>query len=409
MKKSTLASGITVITNRDENSKVCTLSYVINAGSYDEFDNERGIAHLVEHLLFKGTINRDYLQINKDIESVGGYLNAETSFQYTKYYCTVPFDKWTIGLDVLSDMIFNNTIPEEEFHKEKKVVQEEIKMYIDDSNSFVANKLFDELFEHYNNRRSICGTIDSIEQISREDVLDFITRNYFPNNITLIANGNVNHDDIVKFADQYINNLKINFIEYQKEYEQFNKHDLNYKIKKFTRSNIEQTYLSFGMFGPEYKHEDIVPVELLVTMLGGNSSSFLFDTIREQKGLAYSVGTYLEKIGDVSVICGFAGLNNSNDVEQVISDITDVIVNMKSKITEELIESTKSYVIGMLYLSVEKTSGMNSFLTEKMLYNDDMDIESQINKINNVTIKDINRVIDKYINKENLLFVSLSK
>lgn len=409
MKKSTLTNGMTIITNKSENSKVCTLAYVINAGSYDEFDNERGIAHLVEHLLFKGTINRDYLQINKDIESIGGYLNAETSFQHTKYYCTVPFDKWEIGLDVLSDIVFNNTIPEDEFNKEKKVVQEELKMYIDDSSSFVTNKLFEELFEHYKNRCLIGGTIESVENITREDVLDFITRNYFPQNITLVANGNVNHDDVVEFVNKYINKLNIDFIEYQKEYEKFNKHDLNYKIKKFKRSEIEQIYLSFGMFGPAYKHEDIVPIKLLVTMLGGNSSSFLFNKIREQKGLAYTITTGLEKISDVSVICGYAGLNNSNEVEHVISDITDIILNIKSEITDELIESTKSYLIGMLYLSVEKTSGMNSFLTEKILYNDDIDIESEIEKINKVTIEDINRVIDRYINKENLLFVSLSK
>lgn len=409
MRKSTLANGMTIITHNNENSKVCTLAYLIKAGSYDELDNEHGIAHLVEHLLFKGTINRDYLQINKDIESVGGYLNAHTSFQHTKYFCTVPFDKWQTGLDVLSDVVFNNTIPEEEFDKEKKVVQEELKMYTDDAGSFVTNKLFEEIFINHENRRSIGGTINSVEQITREDVLDFITRNYFPSNIVLIANGNVDHDAIVKFADEYMKNLNIDFVEYQKGYDKFKKHDLNYQIKKLKRSNIEQTYLSFGMFGPDYNHEDITPIELLTMMLGGNSSSFLFDTIREQRGLAYTISTGLEKMSDVSVICGYAGLNNDNDIEHVIADITDIILNVKSKITEDLLESTKAYVIGMLYLSVETTSNMNLFLAEKILYNDDMNIESQIEKINNVTIKDINRVIDKYIKKENLLFVSLSK
>lgn len=408
MKKSILTNGITVITNEDKNSKVCTLAYLINAGSYDEFDNERGIAHLVEHLLFKGTTNRNYLEINKDIESIGGYLNAETSFQHTKYHCTVPFDQWNVGLDVLSDIVFNNTIPEDEFEKEKRVVQEELKMYTDDAGSFVSNKLFEELFEPYENRRSIGGTVESVGKITREDVIDFITRNYSPENIILIANGNINHNDIVNFAENYLNKLNISFVNYQKQYDKFNKHNLNYKIKKFKRSEIEQTYLSFGMFGPDYKNKDVYPLSVLTTIIGGNSSSLLFDIIREQRGLAYTINMSTESISDVSIMYGYAGLNNSNEIEHVINDITGVILNVKSYITEKLIEDTKSYLIGMLYLSVEKTSGMNSFLAEKILFNDDYDVESEVEKIKSVTIDDVYKVIDNYIKKENLLFVVLS-
>lgn len=409
MKESVLSNGIKVITHEDKNSKVCTLAYLINAGSYDEFDHERGIAHLVEHLLFKGTLNRDYSQINKDIESIGGYLNAETSFQHTRYFCTVPYDCWNTGLDVISDVVFNNTIPEDEFYKEKKVVQEELKMYNDDASSFVIDKLFQELFNEYENRRSIGGTVKSIEDITRDNVIDFITRNYYPKNITLIANGNVNHEDIVEFVEKYLEQLNIDFVEYQKEYKQFKQHDLNYQIKKFKRSEIEQTYLAFGMFGPAYNDKDIQAIEILSNILGGNSTSFLFDIIREQKGLAYTINTGIEPLSDVSIIHGYAGLNNEDKIENVIDDITNVILDIKTNITEERVENAKSYLIGMLYLQVEKTSGMNSFLTEKILYNDDCNIEDEIEKIKKVTYEDVIKVIEKYIIKENLLFVSLSK
>ena len=147
MKTTILDNGLKVITKNNPNSKICTIGYIIKSGSYHENDNERGMAHVVEHMMFKGTIHRDYKQINHDIESVGGYLNACTSFEYTKYYCSMPKEQWQVGLDVMSDLIFNHTIPEDELKKELEVIKEEIYMYDDDPGSYVCDQLYRKMFK----------------------------------------------------------------------------------------------------------------------------------------------------------------------------------------------------------------------------------------------------------------------
>lgn len=407
MKKSILNNGLTIITKEDKNSKICTLGYVIKSGSYEENENERGIAHLIEHMLFKGTLNRNYKEINKEIESIGGYLNAETNYEYTKYHCTIPYDKWEIGMDVLSDMIFNHTIPEEELIKERKVVQEELKMYNDDPSSFINFKLVEKMFKNYPNRQLIGGTIESVGNITRENILDFINRNYYPENMIFIATGNVEHDKIVNFIHNYIDKLHIEFNSYQKEENEFVKYDLNNEVFKFKRQEIEQIHLSFGLFGPSYNHEDMYPLNLLITILGGNCSSILYDIIREQKGLAYTIFLDIEALKDVSIICGYAGLNAENN--DTIHEILKQFKNIKQNINEELLESAKSYLIGMQYLRLEKTSGINSFLTEQLIHDNYDSEETIINKIKSVTMDDIFRVIDKYLNEKNICFMQLNK
>lgn len=405
MRSTTLSNGLTIMSEKNETSKVCTISYLIKSGSYDEGKDETGIAHLIEHMLFKGTINRDYKSINNEIESIGGYLNAETNFLYTKYYCTIPYTEWKKGLDVLTDMIFNHTIPEEEFIKEKKVVQEELKMYNDDPQSFVCDELIKQMFTNYPNRQSIGGTVQDIEKLTRNDLIDFINRNYFPQNMIVIATGNIEHENIVSFVEDYINSLNIMFTECQKTYEQFKFENLNNKIVEFERKEIEQAHLMFGSFGPSYNSNEMLPMQLLSIILGGNSSSVLFDTIREQKGLAYSINYDIEPMDDVSIAMGYAGLNRDSNV---IDEILKIFANIESYLTEEKLKASKAYFIGMLYLRMEKTSGINNHIAENLLHNDDTTIDELVTKVNNITLQDVINVAKKYLTKDNTCFIKLN-
>lgn len=407
MNSTKLENGLTIVTKENKNSNVCTLAYVIKSGSYNELDNERGLAHLVEHMLFKGTVNRDYKQINKDIEGIGGYLNAETSYDYTKYYCTVPDISWEIGCDVLSDMLFNHLLPEDELIKEKNVVMEELKMYNDDPSSFITNKLIEELFVNYDNRKSIGGKVSDIEKITRENVVEFITRNYHPENMIFIATGNVNHNDIVNFIDDYIKKLNIEFISYDTSYPTFKFTELKENLKTYNRNDIEQTHLAFGMLS-EYDKTDMYPLYLLANMIGGNSLSILYDVIREKHGLSYTIHFDVECLKDVNMFVGYAGLNSSKDVNETIKIIKDEILNLKNIVDDEMLKNSKLYLIGMIYLSIEKTSGYNNFITDALIHDTDIDIEDVVKNINAVTLEDIYNVITKYIKEENMLFTVLS-
>ena len=191
IKRSKLKNGIQIVTYSDPNSKLVTIGYVVKNGSYNEREDQTGLSHLIEHMLFKGTINRTVEQINKDIERVGGYFNACTSYTFTKYYATVPKDYWKIGADVISDLVFNHTFPEDGFKSEKEVVKEEIAMYNDDPSSFVLDKINEIMFDKYKNRQSISGTKEDIDRYTIDDLNELIETNYCANNLTVLATGNI--------------------------------------------------------------------------------------------------------------------------------------------------------------------------------------------------------------------------
>lgn len=400
-----LDNGLKVVTQNIPTSKICTIGYVVGSGSYNENDNERGIAHVVEHMLFKGTTNRDYRQVNKDIESVGGYLNACTSFEYTKYYCTMPKEKWETGLEVISDLIFNHTIPEEELIKEKEVIKEEIRMYEDEPSAFIEETLIKNMFENYKNRQSITGTVESVDAFTRDDILNFIEHNYFPQNMTLLCVGNVNHKNIVNYIKAYMINLNVKFTEYQVGYEPFKLEQMNEKFIKVRKNNISQTHIEVGFFGPGYNDDDLVPLDLLCTILGGNSSSVLFNKIREEKGLAYTVSMGLEILPDVSIAVIYAGLNSNCDV---IPEIKDIVYNIADNIDEEMLEAAKQYTIGTSEMAFERTSSIHDYLTGKIINNDTKTFEDDIEDVKKVTLDDIKRVAIKYLNSNNIAIAKLN-
>lgn len=405
-KKSQLKNGITIATYQIPNSKLVTVGYVIKNGSYNENENQTGLSHLIEHMMFKGTINRTVNQINKDIENVGGYLNACTSFTFTKYYATVPSKHWQIATDVMSDIVFNHTFPEDGFKSEKEVVKEEISMYEDNPQSFVVDKIYEEIFENYKNRQTISGKKEDIDRYTIDDLNDMIDTNYCFNNITVLATGNINHEELEKFVSDYLIKYNISKEEsYVTDYEEFKPHSLNGEVKRFERPDINQTHLSFAMFGPRYSHEDIPALELLVNILGGNTSSLLYDNLREKKGLCYTIGSEIEVLNDVSIIMGYAGLNSQSDV---IQEITDLIVGLADNLTEEMLEDSKRYLIGMEDIQTETTSSLHNLYTEKIINDDFSPIEERKIRFEEVTLEKAKEVAKRYLNKENLYFVKLN-
>jgi len=401
--KKILKNGLTIISQENNNSKLCTIAFIIKSGSFNESDKEHGIAHLIEHMLFKGTINRTYEEINKQIESIGGYINAQTSFDYTKFHVTIPYDKWDIGVDILSDMIFNSRIDKDELKKEKKVVQEEIKMYYDDLPSFTIDKLYCKMFKNYNNRQTITGTVKSVENITRDNILNFIQKNYVPDNMILLVNGNVQINNFIKFMNNFFDKLNITFNKFNNYYPQFelSKNSLNNKLYKFKRKS-NQNHLTFGMFLPTIRSDEIYPCMLLNIILGGNCSSILYNNIREKKGLCYEISTTLEYINDVTVLSGYAGLNKENNV---INEIIDIFNNLKNLINDELVKNSKEYMKGILYRQNEKTSDINAYISDCLIHKTSYSIEDLINKLENVKLIDIKNIIDKYFNETNLCFV----
>lgn len=399
-----LENGLLVITNSDSNAKTTTISYTVKCGSYDEEESNRGIAHFTEHMLFKGTAERSSQEISQVIEGVGGKLNACTSFDFTMYHCTVPTDFWQVGIDVLSDLIWNNTIPEEEFEREKQVILEELKMYDDDAGSKVWDLLYTHLHQNNPNRQLVGGTLESVSKINRQQMIDFIDKFYIPSNMFIVATGNINHEKLVDFVKSCCPELrKSSPIERQKLLpETLGQKDL---VEK--RSDISQSQFCWGMFAPRANDKDYFVGEVICSILGGNSSSRLYQLIREQKGWAYTVKMDIESLSDQGIISGYVGLDGNN-IAAVKQTIIEQLEILKSEIvSEEELARAKAYIKGILMISLERTSVQNEFIVGSFLNDSNLDVEYFYEKIDEVTTENIKEFANKYFTKDNICFVQI--
>ena len=402
-QESKLDNGIKIITLLDNNAPAVTLAYLIKCGSFNEDKNNLGIAHFTEHMLFKGTLNRTSDKINWDIENLGGLLNAETFFNYTKYYCTVPYEYWKIGLDVLSDIIWFNTIPENEFNKEKQVILEELKMYEDDSQSKVFELLMQQLNKNDINRQLVGGTTQTVSKIKHKQMIDFIDQNYNPDNVVIIATGNIEHNEIVNFIDNFCKDIDFKKSLIKSSLFEF-KINTDY-VENIEKKEITQSHLCWGLFGPKPSIDEIYTLNIISTLLGGNSSSILYQIIREQMGLVYTVYTNVMNLGDTSIFYGYAGLDQKN-----IKKVKDIIFKELLKLQTNLIdddklEFIKRYIKGTYALYQEKTSGKNDVICQCII--NDLNYNNYIENINKVTKEDIKIFAQKYFSKDAIQFTQI--
>lgn len=403
LNRSTLDNGLTIITQKDDNAKTATISYLVKSGSYNETEETLGIAHFTEHMLFKGTTSLTSKDINYAIEGIGGILNALTSFEYTKYHCTVPSEYWKTGIEILSDMVWNNTIPEKEFVLEKQVVLEELKMYKDVADIRAIDLLFTNLHRNYKLRQTVGGEISTVKAITREQMLEYIDKYYVPNNITIVGTGNINHEDIVEFAKNYIdydinNNDNI-------ELEKFKPDEIKPEENEIIEEKeIEQSHLCWGMFVPEPASDEYAVMDIIATLLGGNASSRLYQIVREEKGLAYSVNAWLEELRDNSILMGYVGLDKQN-IDLVKNIIFEQINKIKTELIDnEELERVKSYIKGTTLISLETTSSKNSYICSATAVNVEPNIEDYFEKLNKITSEEVMQIANKYLKENNICF-----
>lgn len=403
MKKTVLDNGLTILTDSIEWTKTATVSYFIKAGSYDEKNYPNGIAHYIEHMLFKGTTNRNAQEINEAIDIVGGDFNAYTDYEKTKYYCVVPYDKWDVGLDVMSDIVWNHTIPEEEFNKERTVIFEEIKMYSDDAYSVAIEALHKKMHDKYSNRQSIIGTKETVGSITREDMINFIDDFYQPNNMVLVVTGNIQHDDIVNFMKNYkfTRNGKTT-----KNVETFEQPDLDSSTVT-TNREIEQAHLSWGLFAPSITDNDSHIIDVVINLLAGTMSSRLYRIIREERGLAYSISAYYLGLNDSGVIHGHVGLEPSKveEVQNVIIEEFERLV--KEEVSKEELNKSISSVTGRFMRGIEKPSSVNEYQGTAYLSGYSVDPDEYIEKVKSVSSTDIMNVAKKYFTPDNWQFANV--
>src|SRR6056297_1190469 len=251
ISKTVLPNGMQIVSEKIESVKSVTVGIWAKTGSRNESEKQAGITHFLEHMLFKGTKNRSSYDIALSMESVGGYLNAFTSTEYTCYYSRCLDTKLETALDVLTDMVRNSRFPEEEMLKEKKVVLEELKMYKDSPDDVIFEEFGSQIFKNHPIGRPIIGFENTIQSFTREDLFDYIGNRYRPDNLLLAVAGNADHDEVVRLAGEMLD------IQTEKTTENPKQPLTPYEIsKKVITKQIEQTHMILGRRSLDYDHPE---------------------------------------------------------------------------------------------------------------------------------------------------------
>ncbi|WP_289293991.1 M16 family metallopeptidase [Romboutsia ilealis] len=397
-KKHVLENGLTIIGEEIPYVKSISLGIWINAGSRIEDEEISGISHFIEHMLFKGTKNRTSKQIASEIDNLGGQINAFTSKECTCYYVKLLDSHIDIGIDILSDMILNSKFNEDDLDKERSVIIEELKMYEDSPEDLAYDLLTENIYKNDTLGMNIIGTEESLKKLNREKLLDYFNKYYVPNNSVIAISGNFNFNEIINKIEEKFKGWK--------------KKSVNIDIKKaefkscFLTKNkdIEQVNLAMSLEAvPLENDEEVYALAVINTVFGGSISSRLFQKIREEKGLVYSIyssQSLYRKCGELGI---FASMSNEHLEEVYESIIEEIKIMKKDYLTEQEIKESKEQLKGSYILGLESTSSRMMSIGRSLLLNNKVESTDDILKsIDNVDRETVKKVIDKIFNLNKL-------
>ena len=379
----TLANGLRVASVERPQTETVSVGIWVNTGSACERLENNSISHFVEHMVFKGTQKRTAKQISEDIENVGGSTNAYTSREFTVFYAKMLKNDLELALDVLADMVMAPTFAEDELVKEREVVIQEIKQTYDDPNDIVFDYFQETAFDNQALGRSILGPAEKVRSFDADTLRDYMSHNYAAENIVVCAVGNLNHAEFVQKVEARMAGLQPH-TNYVKDKQIYTGGSL---IK---RRDTEQAQVLLGFKGVDYYSDMRYPVSSMSTILGGNMSSRLFQEIRENRGLVYSVYSFSNSYTQNGVCGIYAGLN-SEDINSYIPVVADEVKKIVNEpVTEAELNRVKvQFKAGML-MALESSSSTAEMVARRyLLHNRFIPIEEVIDIIDNVSKDDV--------------------
>jgi predicted Zn-dependent peptidase len=356
-------TGLTVVSAEMPHMASVSLGIWVGVGGRYEPALISGASHFIEHLLFKGTRHRSAKQISQDVEGIGGYLNAFTTEETTCFYSKARHDRLNELLDVLTDMFLNSTFAPVEIEKERNVIKEELAMYLDQPQHHVLELLNELLWPNQPLGRSLTGTPETLDRMTRKDLLEFQRRNYVSGGTLVAAAGRLGHEKIVRATAGFSRCLP------RGQRPRFCPASIDQKTARIRlfQKETEQSQLALGIRTCSRHDSRRFALRLLNTVLGENMSSRLFQVLREDHGLAYSVCSSLSFFDDVGALVIAAGLDPDK-----LPRALHLIMKELSRLRESLVSlgelrRARDYLIGQIDLSLESTENQMMWLAEQML------------------------------------------
>ncbi len=401
-QKETLPNGVKIITEEIPHVRSISIGLWVGVGSRDELPEINGMAHFIEHMMFKGTAKRSAKQIAETLDAVGGQLNAFTSKEYTCYYAKVLDEHLNVAIDLLADMFFNSLFLAEEMEKEKNVIIEEIKMYEDAPDELVHDFFASTIWHGHALGRPIIGSQEIIEAVTREQMMDFYKKFYVPESLVVAVAGNIKHESVVARLMPWFSSFA------------GQKQPGNYQspiARACTlgkQKETEQIHLCLGTPGLPLDHEKTYILHVLNTILGGGISSRLFQEIREERGLAYSVYSYHSSYRDAGLFSVYTGLSRKN-LDEVLALISGQMRDIKKQgVSAEEMQRAKAQLKGSMFLGLENVSNRMSRLGKSELcLGRVVTPDEAAKKIDRVTGEEIQELADSLFIKEKFTIAAI--
>ena len=400
-----LKNGLKLLLIPDSKSKIFKALVMVNVGSRDEKSNESGIAHFLEHVMFKGTKKRSSKEISETLDKLGTEYNAFTSKEYTGYYIKGYHKSQGKIMDVLFDLFTSPQIKHTDVNKERNVIYDEIRMYLDDNNSLHDDAIYEHLYDKHEMARNIAGTVKSVSKLTTEQMRDFRSRYYVPNNTVIGIAGNIDKKKIMEYIVKYFKGLK-----------SVEKPSRNLLIEKQTIPNIKivhkpntsQIYMSLIFRTLPNFHPDNKGLSLLAGVLSQGNSSRLFSLLREKMGVTYYNRSYNENFMDSGIFRIDVGMPPSK-----VFDVTKAIVGEIKKLKEEpvmLDELNKvktNYINRILFNYDNVEPYLNDYVNQLLVKGKIEDIKTKLKSYKKYKPTDLHKLAKKYFDKKSFNLVIL--
>jgi predicted Zn-dependent peptidase len=405
IRRTTLPNGMVILTEEMPHLRSVAMGAWIRTGSRHEAPEINGISHFVEHMVFKGTANRSAQRIARDVDAIGGNLDAFTGKETVCFNMKVLDEHTPRALDILSDLVLHPTFAEEEIRRERGVILEEIKMD-EDNPDYLVHEIFTQNFWHGNALgRPILGTVKTVGSFERPTILDFYQSRFHGGNVVFSAAGHIDHDEFIAMVTERFGALPAGepiHIEAPPK--------TAAKIILRNKKSLEQVQLCLGVPARPLADESRYISLLMNTILGGGMSSRLFQTVREEHGLAYSIYSDMSPYRDTGSLCVFAGTSADKAVE-LVKLVTQEFRRMKDEPVEaEELRRAKDQLKGNLLLSLESSGARMSNLARQQMYFDHFFGPQEIlDNVEAVTVDDVQLMAQSLFDPERIALTMLGR
>ena len=398
-ERTVLENGLRIVSSTMPHTRSASVGIYVGAGSRHESDEIAGVSHFLEHMLFKGTTRRPTAQhISEEIEGIGGIMNAATDKELTVYWAKVGDQHFARCLDVLADALLNSTYAPAEIEKERQVIIEELAS-TEDSPPDLAALLIDQvLWPKQPLGRDVGGSKASVTRLTREEIVDYVRRQYAPQNTVLAVAGNVTHDDVVSHAREHLGGWER--APFGSMYPATDEHARPRVAVKSKRT--EQAQVCIGMLAYPNDHPDRYALDVLNVILGEGMSSRLFVTMREGLALAYDVHSYVSHFQDAGSLVVSAGVDPKR-VDPTVRAIRAELARMDEGVPEAELRKAKEFIKGRIQLRMEDTRAVSSWLGAQELLRDEvLTVDQILASVEAVTEDDLRRVARDLLRPERM-------